>query len=253
MAQHRIMTILLFVCLSLCFEVAQSRLKKDGDPCIYSADCGSRCCHRDSPKGSGKCVQKSSPGVRCYGPNTGEPCFRSHQCNSGCCMPSGSMYNAVCELKHDKTQGCIGPNLGDLCYSSDQCHSGCCHISQYSKFSGMCTENTKKCLGQKIGDLCSVNTGCNSGCCRTFAGSKNKYKGTCRRKPKENDFCNLAPTPGLHYYCPCQKGLICEIDRSPNNTVTTELKRLFGKFYKLKIEKYFKTSKTNVCKKPNSK
>ncbi|XP_066443657.1 leucine-rich colipase-like protein 1 isoform X4 [Eleutherodactylus coqui] len=209
MAQHRIMTILLFVCLSLCFEVAQSRLKKDGDPCIYSADCGSRCCHRDSPKGSGKCVQKSSPGVRCYGPNTGEPCFRSHQCNSGCCMPSGSMYNAVCELKHDKTQGCIGPNLGDLCYSSDQCHSGCCHISQYSKFSGMCTENTKKCLGQ--------------------------------------------PTPGLHYYCPCQKGLICEIDRSPNNTVTTELKRLFGKFYKLKIEKYFKTSKTNVCKKPNSK
>ncbi|XP_066443649.1 uncharacterized protein [Eleutherodactylus coqui] len=212
MAQHRIMTILLFVCLSLCFEVAQSRLKKDGDPCIYSADCGSRCCHRDSPKGSGKCVQKSSPGVRCY-----------------------------------------GPNLGDLCYSSDQCHSGCCHISQYSKFSGMCTENTKKCLGQKIGDLCSVNTGCNSGCCRTFAGSKNKYKGTCRRKPKENDFCNLAPTPGLHYYCPCQKGLICEIDRSPNNTVTTELKRLFGKFYKLKIEKYFKTSKTNVCKKPNSK
>ncbi|KAG9467298.1 hypothetical protein GDO78_015208, partial [Eleutherodactylus coqui] len=68
MAQHRIMTILLFVSLSLCFEVAQSKLKNDGDPCIYSAVCKSRCCHRDSPNSSGKCVRKSSPGVRCYGP-----------------------------------------------------------------------------------------------------------------------------------------------------------------------------------------
>ncbi|XP_066444001.1 leucine-rich colipase-like protein 1 isoform X4 [Eleutherodactylus coqui] len=127
MAQHRIMTILLFVYLSLCFEVAQSELKKDGDPCIYSDDCKNRCCHRDSPKGSGKCVQKSMRGVRCYGPNYGDPCFRSHQCNSGCCYPGSSVYKAFCVPKYDKTRKCLGPNFGDFCYSSDQCHSGCCH------------------------------------------------------------------------------------------------------------------------------
>ncbi|XP_066444009.1 uncharacterized protein [Eleutherodactylus coqui] len=123
MAQHRIMTILLFVYLSLCFEVAQSELKKDGDPCIYSDDCKNRCCHRDSPKGSGKCVQKSMRGVRCYGPNYGDPCFRSHQCNSGCCYPGSSVYKAFCVPKYDKTRKCLGPPVGGL-YRHCPCESG---------------------------------------------------------------------------------------------------------------------------------
>ncbi|XP_066445115.1 leucine-rich colipase-like protein 1 [Eleutherodactylus coqui] len=147
MAKHQIMTILLFVCLSLCFEVAQSKLKKDGDPCIYSDDCESRCCHRDSPNGSGKCVLKSSPGVRCYGPNYGDPCFRSHQCNSGCCHPGNSVYKAFCVPKHDKTRKCLGPNIEDFCYSSDQCHSGCC-------FNMLTIRNVPVCLTKSEGEQC---------------------------------------------------------------------------------------------------
>ncbi|XP_066444168.1 leucine-rich colipase-like protein 1 isoform X3 [Eleutherodactylus coqui] len=154
MAQHRIMTILLFVCLSLCFEVAQSKLKKDGDPCIYSADCGSRCCHRDSPKGSGKCVQKSMRGVRCYGPNYGDPCFRSHQCNSGCCYPGSSVYKAFCVPKYDKTRKCLGPNFEDFCYSSDQCHSGCCFNKFTVRNVPVClTKSGGECFGAPIGEL----------------------------------------------------------------------------------------------------
>ncbi|XP_066443993.1 leucine-rich colipase-like protein 1 isoform X3 [Eleutherodactylus coqui] len=154
MAQHRIMTILLFVYLSLCFEVAQSELKKDGDPCIYSDDCKNRCCHRDSPKGSGKCVQKSMRGVRCYGPNYGDPCFRSHQCNSGCCYPGSSVYKAFCVPKYDKTRKCLGPNFGDFCYSSDQCHSGCCHNLETIGNVPIClTKSEDHCFGAPVGGL----------------------------------------------------------------------------------------------------
>ncbi|XP_066444160.1 leucine-rich colipase-like protein 1 isoform X2 [Eleutherodactylus coqui] len=179
MAQHRIMTILLFVCLSLCFEVAQSKLKKDGDPCIYSADCGSRCCHRDSPKGSGKCVQKSMRGVRCYGPNYGDPCFRSHQCNSGCCYPGSSVYKAFCVPKYDKTRKCLGPDDGDYC---------------------------------------ALNTLCKSGCCRGPISYLIYKTGKCYPKAAENEECNLEPIGELYYYCPCESGLVCEKDTSRNMT-----------------------------------
>ncbi|XP_066444140.1 leucine-rich colipase-like protein 1 isoform X5 [Eleutherodactylus coqui] len=179
MAQHQIMTILLFVCLSLCFEVARSKLKKDGDPCIYSADCGSRCCHRDSPKGSGKCVQKSMRGVRCYGPNNGDPCFHSHQCNSGCCYPGSSVYKAFCVPKHDKTRKCLGPDNGNHC---------------------------------------ALNTLCKSGCCQGPLYYRNYQSGICNPKAAENEECNLEPLGGLYNYCPCESGLVCEKDASRNMT-----------------------------------
>ncbi|XP_066443961.1 leucine-rich colipase-like protein 1 isoform X3 [Eleutherodactylus coqui] len=171
MAQHRIMTILLFVSLSLCFEVTQSESKKDGDPCIYSDDCESRCCHRDSPNGSGKCVLKSMRGVRCYGPNNGNPCFQSHQCNSGCCIPGTSVYNAVCVPKYDKTRKCIGPDDGDFC---------------------------------------ALNTLCKSGCCQGPLYDRSYKSGVCKPKAAENRECNLEPVDGLYRHCPCESGLVCE-------------------------------------------
>ncbi|XP_066450203.1 leucine-rich colipase-like protein 1 [Eleutherodactylus coqui] len=179
MAKHQIMTILLFVCLSLCFEVAQSKLKKDGDPCIYSDDCESRCCDRDSPKGSGKCVLRSSPGVRCYGPNYGDPCFHSHQCNSGCCNHGTSVYKAFCVPKHDKTRKCLGPDNGDYC---------------------------------------ALNTLCKSGCCRGPLYDRSYKSGICNPKAAENEKCNLEPIGELYYYCPCESGLVCEKDTSRNTT-----------------------------------
>ncbi|XP_066444029.1 uncharacterized protein [Eleutherodactylus coqui] len=236
MAQHRIMTILLFVCLSLCFEVAQSKLKKDEDPCIYSDDCESRCCHRDSPKGSGKCVQKSMQGVRCYGPNNGNPCFRSHQCNSGCCILRGSLYNAVCVPKYEKVRKCLGPNSGDFCYSSDQCDSGCCFKMNTMGKVPICITKSEddKCLGafpncehgnaisfswecelllcDDNGDFCALNTLCKSGCCRGPFYSQTYQSGKCRPKAAENEDCSLEPVGGFYEYCPCESGLVCETE-----------------------------------------
>ncbi|XP_066450210.1 leucine-rich colipase-like protein 1 isoform X2 [Eleutherodactylus coqui] len=207
MAQHRIMTILLFVSLSLCFEVAQSRLKNDGDPCIYSDDCESRCCHRDSSKGSGKCVQKSMGGVRCYGPNNGNPCFHSHQCNSGCCHPGSSVYQAFCVPKYGKTRKCLGPNLGDFCYSSDQCHSGCCN---------------------------NLDTIGNVPICVT----------------KSEDKCFGAPFGELYKYCPCESGLVCEMDTS---RATASLLKDLGKMLAEDMIKFFfYNPNRRICKKPNT-
>ncbi|XP_066450216.1 uncharacterized protein [Eleutherodactylus coqui] len=254
MAQHRIMTILLFVCLSLCFEVAQSELK-DGDPCIYSDDCESRCCHRDSPNGSGKCVLKSSPGMRCYGPNNGDPCFHNHQCNSGCCIPGSSVYNAVCIPKYEETQKCFGPNIGDFCYSSDQCHSGCCYKMDTAGFIPVCiTKSEDICLGSDNGDYCALNTLCKSGCCRGPFYSQTYQSGKCRPQAAENEQCDLEPLGGLYNYCPCESGLVCEKDTSINGTYT--IKMLFKELRKMlskdKIKLLFNGPNRRICKKPNT-
>ncbi|XP_066444047.1 keratin-associated protein 10-4-like isoform X2 [Eleutherodactylus coqui] len=251
MAQHRIMTILLFVCLSLCFEVAQSELKKDEDPCIYSDDCESRCCHRDSPNGSGKCVQKSSPSVRCYGPNNGDPCFHSHQCNSGCCILRGSLYNAVCVPKYDKTRQCLGPNIGDFCYSSDQCDNGCCYNWDTIGKVPICVKSgVDKCFGSDNADYCALNTLCKSGCCRGPTYAPTYKSGICRPKAAENEECDLEPVGGLYNYCPCESGLVCE-KRTPRNMASL-LKNL-GKSSPLnKIKLLLKVTNRRICKKPNT-
>ncbi|XP_066443985.1 leucine-rich colipase-like protein 1 isoform X2 [Eleutherodactylus coqui] len=180
MAQHRIMTILLFVYLSLCFEVAQSELKKDGDPCIYSDDCKNRCCHRDSPKGSGKCVQKSMRGVRCYGPNFGDFCYSSDQCHSGCCHNLETIGNVP------------------ICLTKSEDH----------------------CFGADNGDYCTLNTLCKSGCCRGPLYYHTYKTGKCRPKAAENKECNLEPVGGLYRHCPCESGLLCEKGTSRNTTYT---------------------------------
>ncbi|XP_066443951.1 keratin-associated protein 9-1-like isoform X2 [Eleutherodactylus coqui] len=250
MAQHRIMTILLFVSLSLCFEVTQSE-SKDGDPCIYSDDCESRCCHRDSPNGSGKCVLKSMRGVRCYGPNNGNPCFQSHQCNSGCCIPGTSVYNAVCVPKYDKTRKCIGPNIGDFCYSSDQCHSGCCYNWDTNGNVPIClTKSEDKCFGADDGDFCALNTLCKSGCCQGPLYDRSYKSGVCKPKAAENRECNLEPVDGLYRHCPCESGLVCE--KGTRRNIASLLKDL----RKMSAEDQFKlllyNSNKRFCKKPNT-
>ncbi|XP_066450209.1 uncharacterized protein [Eleutherodactylus coqui] len=251
MAQHRIMTILLFVSLSLCFEVAQSRLKNDGDPCIYSDDCESRCCHRDSSKGSGKCVQKSMGGVRCYGPNNGNPCFHSHQCNSGCCHPGSSVYQAFCVPKYGKTRKCLGPNLGDFCYSSDQCHSGCCNNLDTIGNVPICvTKSEDKCFGADNEDYCALNTLCKSGCCRGPLYYHTYKSGICRPKAAENEDCSLEPFGELYKYCPCESGLVCEMDTS---RATASLLKDLGKMLAEDMIKFFfYNPNRRICKKPNT-
>ncbi|XP_066450235.1 uncharacterized protein [Eleutherodactylus coqui] len=140
MTQHRMTTILLFVCLSLCLEVLQSQLLKCGDPCIYSDDCESRCCFRDSPKGSGKCVLNSIPYVKCYGPNESNRCFYSHQCHSGCCFPIGTAKESTCVHKNPESRKCLGPDDGDSCAVSEYCKSGCCQLL----IGGICRPKAKE-------------------------------------------------------------------------------------------------------------
>ncbi|XP_066443747.1 keratin-associated protein 9-1-like [Eleutherodactylus coqui] len=251
MAQHRIMTILLFVCLSLCFEVAQSRLKNDGDPCIYSDDCESRCCHRDSSKGSGKCIQKSMGGVRCYGPNYGDPCFHSHQCNSGCCIPGTSVYKAFCVPKYDKTHTCLGPNLGDFCYSSDQCHSGCCNnLNTIGNVPICVTKSEDNCFGADNGDYCALNTLCKSGCCQSTYVSRTYQSGICGPKAAENEECDLEPVGELYNYCPCESGLVCEKGTSRN--IASLLKDLEKMSYEDQIKFFLYNPNRRICKKPNT-
>ncbi|XP_066443930.1 phosphatidylinositol-glycan biosynthesis class W protein isoform X3 [Eleutherodactylus coqui] len=248
MAQHRIMTILLFVCLSFCFEVAQSKLK-DGDPCIYSADCGSRCCHRDSPKGSGKCVQKSMGGVRCYGPNNGNPCFRSHQCNSGCCMPGTSVYNAFCVPKYDNI--CLGPNFEDFCYSSDQCHSGCCYNLETLGKVPICVRKSEyTCLGAEDGNYCVLSTLCKSGCCRSTSVSRTYQSGKCGPKAAENEECNLEPDVGLYDYCPCESGLVCE--KGIPRDLAVLLKDLEKASQVNMMKLLLNVTNRRICRKPNT-
>ncbi|XP_066450217.1 uncharacterized protein [Eleutherodactylus coqui] len=211
MTLHRMMTILLIVCLSLCFEVLQSRLLKNEDPCIYSDDCESRCCHRNSPNGSGKCATKSFPDVRCYGPNESNRCFYSHQCHSGCCFPMGTVKDATCVHKYPASRKCYGPNNGDFCFANENCNSGCCQYVGYAGIIPKCGPKVKpqKCLGSDGGDYCALSENCKSGCCVNI----HMDAGVCIQKAKENEECDPETHNGFYkHHCPCESGLICEKD-----------------------------------------
>ncbi|XP_066450232.1 keratin-associated protein 4-6-like isoform X6 [Eleutherodactylus coqui] len=239
MTQHRMTTILLFVCLSLCLEVLQSQLLKCGDPCIYSDDCESRCCFRDSPKGSGKCVLNSIPYVKCYGPNESNRCFYSHQCHSGCCFPIGTAKESTCVHKNPESRKCLGPNNNDLCFASENCYSGCCYNINSPWIFAICGPKvkTQKCFGSDDGDSCAVSEYCKSGCCQLLIG------GICRPKAKENEACDPESHNGLYDNCPCESGLICEKD-------TPERKPFLCGEYFL-IVNYSNLSR-RICKKPDT-
>ncbi|XP_075706752.1 colipase [Rhinoderma darwinii] len=88
MAQNRINTMLLFLCLLITFEVAQSGLifnLDNGELCLQSAQCKSNCCHRESTLGLARCAptaaetQKCSP-LHLYGVYYYCPCESGLKC-----------------------------------------------------------------------------------------------------------------------------------------------------------------------------
>ncbi|XP_066450228.1 uncharacterized protein [Eleutherodactylus coqui] len=256
MTQHRMMTILPFVCLSLCFEALQAQMLY-GDPCIYSDDCESRCCFRDSPKGSGKCVSKSTPYVKCYGPNEANPCFYSHQCHSGCCFPGRTAKDATCVHKNPESRKCLGPNNNDLCYANENCNSGCCYGIDNPWIFYRCGPKvkTESCFGSDNGDPCALSEYCKSGCCKNSLMNS----GRCSPKAKENVECDPETHNGFYKHnCPCESGLICEMDTEcihesrigPNTGIwllTSKQTR-----YKKPNKSICKNPNRRICKKPNT-
>ncbi|XP_066450221.1 leucine-rich colipase-like protein 1 [Eleutherodactylus coqui] len=210
MTQFRMMTILLFVCLSLCFKVAQSELKYMYSPCRISDECDSKCCHRDDPNGAGICIPYSPQS--CYGSHIGERCYNSNECYSWCChqLPYDETI-AICVPRSTEPVKCFGPNLGDSCYSSDNCYSGCCSRRNIRNAVAECVpkEESCKCFGSDVGDFCSLSKICNSGCCQRRLSLTGADESRCAPKAAENQFCDPIPTARLYSYCPCESGLKC--------------------------------------------
>ncbi|XP_073526758.1 colipase isoform X1 [Phyllobates terribilis] len=68
MIQHRFTIALLFVCLLLCCDVAQSGLLfnlDNGELCLQSAQCKSNCCHRESGVSLSRCAPKAAETQKC--------------------------------------------------------------------------------------------------------------------------------------------------------------------------------------------
>ncbi|XP_066450207.1 leucine-rich colipase-like protein 1 [Eleutherodactylus coqui] len=215
MAQHSIMSILLFVCLSLCFGVAQSQLQPVGGPCMTNSQCGSRCCVRSTPQGSGQCAARNPPFQSCYGPDIGDACSNSSECDSGCCVIDLGTSKTDCALKQPKLR-CIGPNDGNACYSSAECNSGCCYKREFPRISSSCGPKVRgrECVGPNNGNPCNLNAGCDSGCCRTL-NPRDPYRRICQSRAAENATCDLIPFFGKYNNCLCEGGFTCR--RNQNN------------------------------------
>ncbi|XP_066450202.1 leucine-rich colipase-like protein 1 [Eleutherodactylus coqui] len=215
MAQHSIMSILLFVCLSLCFEVAQSQLEPFANQCTRSSDCRSRCCFRFL--GVGLCVPRDLPDLSCIGLDIGDECSNNSECKSGCCGIRIQDSIAKCIPKRGPNTKCIGPNDGDSCYSSDLCNSGCCFRSTSREAAAECgpKRHPQECLGPDNGDFCSLSAECDSGCCRRTSTEFRVPTNKCEPKAAKNATCNPLIINGLYPdYCPCARGLTCQLDRN---------------------------------------
>ncbi|XP_066450191.1 keratin-associated protein 10-1-like isoform X1 [Eleutherodactylus coqui] len=216
MAQHRIMSILLFVCLSLCFEVAQSQLQPPGGPCMTNSQCQSRCCSRSSLQGSGQCVSGTNPFVNCYGPEDGGACFRSNECNSGCCVITVVGSRTRC-VERGLGVNCLGPNNGESCYSSDQCNSGCCFRDNAFAAPKCGPKRPQECFGPNNGNFCSLSAACDSGCCRRKRSLTGIPQTRCAAKAKENAPCERGTNNGFYQdSCPCANGFTCQRDQIGN-------------------------------------
>ncbi|XP_066450225.1 uncharacterized protein [Eleutherodactylus coqui] len=184
MAQFRMMTILLFVCLSLCFTVAQSELKCMNSPCKTSAECMSSCCYIYDRKGVvGRCILSTYNS--CFGPNNGNKCYSSDECNSGCCKISKPTELATCVPKLEG-QKCLGPEDGNLCFTSDECKSGCCYSIYISWIVPECVpkRNKNECFGSMNSHL-SEHCPCEDGlkCAYSAPGT---WKGFCKKPGSAN-------------------------------------------------------------------
>ncbi|CAN2387322.1 colipase, partial [Pristimantis euphronides] len=68
MAQNKIKTIWLFLCLLLSFELAQSGLVsnlENGKVCILSAQCNSKCCQHAKFYSIARCAPKAAENLQC--------------------------------------------------------------------------------------------------------------------------------------------------------------------------------------------
>ncbi|KAM4702253.1 colipase-like [Discoglossus pictus] len=67
------------------------------------------------------------------------------------------------------------------------------------------------------GDLCLQSPQCKSNCCRRKYGLS---LSRCAPKAKESEECSPLHLYGVYYYCPCESGLVCEVDRTNVETIT---------------------------------
>ncbi|XP_053310218.1 colipase [Spea bombifrons] len=67
------------------------------------------------------------------------------------------------------------------------------------------------------GELCLQSAQCKSNCCHREDGLS---LARCAPKAAESQICSPLHIYGVYYYCPCESGLTCEVDRTIVGTVT---------------------------------
>ncbi|XP_018104789.1 colipase-like [Xenopus laevis] len=67
------------------------------------------------------------------------------------------------------------------------------------------------------GELCLQSLQCKSGCCYRDSGLS---LARCAPKAAETQKCSPLHIYGIYYFCPCESGLTCEVDRSIVGTIT---------------------------------
>ncbi|XP_075189963.1 colipase [Anomaloglossus baeobatrachus] len=70
---------------------------------------------------------------------------------------------------------------------------------------------------QDHGELCVQSAQCKSSCCHRDSGVS---LARCEHKAAETQKCSPLHLYGVYYYCPCESGLKCELDRTIVGTIT---------------------------------
>ncbi|XP_063300498.1 colipase-like [Pelobates fuscus] len=67
------------------------------------------------------------------------------------------------------------------------------------------------------GELCLQSAQCKSNCCHRESGVS---LARCAPRAAEFQKCSPLHLYGVYYYCPCESGLSCEVDRTIVGTIT---------------------------------
>ncbi|XP_010603651.1 colipase isoform X2 [Fukomys damarensis] len=67
------------------------------------------------------------------------------------------------------------------------------------------------------GELCLNSIQCKSKCCQHDSALG---LARCIHKASENSGCSPKTIYGIYYLCPCERGLVCEADKSIIGTIT---------------------------------
>ncbi|CAJ0967692.1 unnamed protein product [Ranitomeya imitator] len=68
-----------------------------------------------------------------------------------------------------------------------------------------------------IGELCVQSAQCKSNCCHRESALS---LARCAHKAAETQKCSPLHLYGVYYYCPCESGLTCEVDKSIVGSIT---------------------------------